>query len=75
MMEIVKERRKRAGMSQFQLSQRSGVPRMKLSLAETGQIELSQKEEEALRRALTEYISAKAREIALLSQEQHAVAG
>lgn len=64
------ERRKKSGMSQFLCAQRSGIPRMRLSLAETGQIALSPKEEAALRQALTEYISAKAHEIALLSQER-----
>jgi hypothetical protein len=48
---------------------------MRLSLAETGQIALSPAEEAALRQVLTEYISDKAQEIALLSQEQHSVAG
>jgi len=69
------ERRKRSGMSQFLCAQRSGISRMRLSLAETGQIELSEQEEEALRKVLNEYISAKAREIVSLSQEQSASAG
>ena len=69
------ERRKKCGMSQFLCAQRSGISRMRLSLAETGQIALSPAEEAALRRVLTEYISDKAQEIALLSQEQHSVAG
>jgi len=69
------ERRKKSGMSQFLCAQRSGISRMRLSLAETGQIRLSPEEEAALRQVLDEYISAKAHEIALLSQEQHSVAG
>jgi hypothetical protein len=43
---------------------------MRLSLAETGQIKLSKQEEEAIRQVINEFISAKAREIASLSQEQ-----
>jgi hypothetical protein len=53
-------------MSQFLCAQRSGSSRMRLSLAETGQIDLSEQEEEAMRRVLNEYISAKAREIVSL---------
>ena len=48
---------------------------MKLSLAETGQLTLSDEEQKALNRALTEYLAAKATEIAQLSKEQHTVAG
>jgi len=57
-------------MSQFLCAQRSGISRMRLSLAETGQNGLSPEEEAALRKTLAEYISDKAHEIALLSQEQ-----
>jgi transcriptional regulator with XRE-family HTH domain len=39
------ERRKKCGMSQFLCAQRSGISRMRLSLAETGQIALSPAEE------------------------------
>jgi transcriptional regulator with XRE-family HTH domain len=69
------ERRKKSGMSQFLCAQRSGISRMRLSLAETGQIALNADEEAALRQVVTEYISAKAQEIALLSQEQHSATG
>jgi transcriptional regulator with XRE-family HTH domain len=71
MMNLI-ERRKKVGMSQFLCAQRSGISRMRLSLAETGQIKLSKQEEEAMSRVLNEYIFAKAREIASLSQEQRA---
>jgi transcriptional regulator with XRE-family HTH domain len=70
----LQERRKRSGMSQFLLAQRSGVPRMRISLAETGQIALTEEEESAVLVALNEYISRKAREIALLSEETRAPA-
>jgi transcriptional regulator with XRE-family HTH domain len=69
MMNLI-ERRKKVGMSQFLCAQRSGISRMRLSLAETGQIKLSKQEEEAIRQVINEFISAKAREIASLSQEQ-----
>jgi hypothetical protein len=62
------ERRKKSGMSQFLLAKSSGVPRMRLSLAETGQITLTGDEAAAVRRALSEFIAKKVREIALLSQ-------
>jgi transcriptional regulator with XRE-family HTH domain len=70
----LQERRKRSGMSQFLLAQRSGVPRMRISLAETDQITLNEEEELAVRAALNEYISRKAREIALLSEETRVTA-
>jgi transcriptional regulator with XRE-family HTH domain len=69
------ERRRKIGMSQFLCSQRAGISRMKLSLAETGQLTLSDEEQKALDRVLTEYLAAKAMEIAQLSKEQQAVAG
>ena len=64
------ERRKRSGMSQFLCAQRSGISRMRLSLAETGQIALSSEEEKALSQTLTNYILEKAQEIALLQECQ-----
>jgi transcriptional regulator with XRE-family HTH domain len=69
------ECRRKSGMSQFLCAQRSGISRMRLSLAETGQIELSADEVATVRQALTKYISDRAQEISLLSQEQHSVAG
>ena len=69
------ERRRKIGITQFVCAQRAGISRMKLSLAETGQLTLSDEEQKALNRALTEYLAAKAMEIAQLSKEQQAVAG
>ena len=57
------ERRKKSGMSQFLCAQRSGVSRMRLSLAETGQVALTAAEESAIDRALNEYIVRRAQEI------------
>jgi transcriptional regulator with XRE-family HTH domain len=44
------ERRKKVGMSQFLCAQRSGISRMRLSLAETGQIELEENPREEQQR-------------------------
>jgi transcriptional regulator with XRE-family HTH domain len=69
------ERRKKSGMSQFLCAQRSGISRMRLSLAETGQVALSAEEEASVRQVISDYIALKSREIALLMQDQqHAVA-
>jgi len=63
------ERRKKSGMSQFLCAQKSGISRMRLSLAETGQIALSPEEEAVVRQVLSEYVALKSREIALLMQD------
>jgi len=47
---------------------------MRLSLAETGQIRLTKPEESALRRAVSEFISIKAREIARLQEQGDRIA-
>lgn len=64
------ERRKKSGMSQFRCAQASGVSRMRLSLAETGQVKLTAAEESAVYRALNDFISGRAREINRLLHEQ-----
>jgi transcriptional regulator with XRE-family HTH domain len=69
MMNLV-ERRKRSGMSQFLCAQRSGISRMRLSLAETGQVVLTAAEQSAIDRALKEYIVCRAQEIKRLLKEQ-----
>ena len=43
-------------MSQFTAARKSGIPRMRLSLAECGQLDLSLDEEAALREVLREAI-------------------
>ena len=45
--------RKAAGMSQIQLAQRAKISRFRLSLAESGAIELPQDEISAIRNAMT----------------------
>ena len=64
------ETRKKSGMSQFLCARSSRISRMRMSLAETGQIILTDAEESAVRRALGDYISGKAREIEVLLREQ-----
>jgi len=60
--------RKRSGMSQFLCAQLAGISRMRLSLAETGQVRLTAVEESAVRRVVREFIAVKTRELALLQQ-------
>jgi transcriptional regulator with XRE-family HTH domain len=48
----LKELRRMADLTQFQLAQRCGVSRMRLSLAECGQLELNANEERAVRKTL-----------------------
>ena len=55
--------RKLAGLTQIELSAKTGVSRMKLSLAECGQAELSESEEAAIRKALLAAIKARAAEL------------
>lgn len=64
------ERRKRSGMSQFACAQASGIPRMKLSLAETGQIALTPTEESTVQSVLSDYIAERARDFRLLQVEE-----
>ena len=69
------ERRKKSGMSQWLCAQKSGISRMRLSLAETGQVELSAEEEASVRKVVSDYIELKSREIDLLMRDQqHAIA-
>jgi transcriptional regulator with XRE-family HTH domain len=48
----IKTLRKMADLTQFELAQRCGVSRMRLSLVECGQLELHSEEELAVRRVL-----------------------
>ncbi|HXM62995.1 MAG TPA: helix-turn-helix transcriptional regulator [Terriglobales bacterium] len=69
-----KDRRRKIGMTQFLLAQASGISRMRLSQAETGQLSLTDNEIAAVHRALSEYLAAKAKEFGiLLSQERQQV--
>ena len=55
-----KQLRELAGFTQFETATKSGVSRMKLSLAECGQIELTQDEGVAVRRVLANAIHKRA---------------
>ncbi len=59
----IKDLRKLADLTQFQLAQRSGVSRMKLSLAECGQLELRSEEETAVRKVLLDHIASRANQL------------
>jgi transcriptional regulator with XRE-family HTH domain len=48
----IKKLRKMADLTQFELAQRCGVSRMRLSLVECGQLKLHSEEELAVRRVL-----------------------
>lgn len=63
------EQRKKIGMSQFLCAQRTGISRMRLSLAETGQVVLTPEEEAVVRRVLSDYITMKSKEITALLQD------
>jgi len=74
MMTELKNLRRMAGLTQYDLAQESGLPRWKISLIESQQLEPSPTEEVALRRALgksLENLASKAAEVGHhLSQER-----
>ena len=59
-MESLLSLREISGLSQFSTARKCGIPRMRLSLAETGQLELSSAEEARIRRVLLRAIEARA---------------
>jgi len=59
----VKELRKMADLTQFELAQQCGISRMKLSLVECQQIELSPEEEAEVRSVLFAAIKTRAAKI------------
>jgi transcriptional regulator with XRE-family HTH domain len=52
----LRELRRMAGLTQWQLAQRCGVSRMRVSLSECGQVELREEERSAIRSVLLEAI-------------------
>jgi transcriptional regulator with XRE-family HTH domain len=62
-MKALREMRDLAGITQFALSQRSGVSRMRLSLAECGEAELDGKELARVRTVLLGAIAARVRQL------------
>ena len=59
----LKELRRMADLTQFELAQRCGVSRMRLSLAECGQLQLRQDEASAVRKVLLGVIESRAAQI------------
>jgi transcriptional regulator with XRE-family HTH domain len=59
-MENLRAMRQLAGLTQISLSRRAGVSRMRLQLAEAGQVSLRAEEEASLRSALREAITKQA---------------
>jgi transcriptional regulator with XRE-family HTH domain len=55
-MTALRKRRERSGLTQYVVSRRAGVSRMRLSLAECGQLQLRPEEEAAVRRVIREGI-------------------
>lgn len=70
-MKALRKLRERAGLTQFGVARKSGVTRMRLSLAESGQLRLSPREEAAVRDAIRQGIEkSTARLQHLLSSKQ-----
>lgn len=59
----LREMRRMAGLTQWELAQRCGVSRMRLSLAECGQVELHPEEETSLRGVLLAVIKNRAAQL------------
>jgi hypothetical protein len=62
-MEKLVSLRELSGLSQFIVARKSGVPRVRLSLAETRQLELSPEEEARIRAVLLRAIEMRSREL------------
>lgn len=70
----LKELRRMADLTQFELAQRCGVSRMRLSLAECGQLELNANEDIALRKTLLGVIEHRAAQLNGVLSHRQAVA-
>jgi transcriptional regulator with XRE-family HTH domain len=70
----LRRRREASGLPQVVVSRRSGVPRVRLSQAELGQIRLRVEEEAKVRRVLQKAIEARAAEFQRLLATAHAEA-
>jgi transcriptional regulator with XRE-family HTH domain len=62
-MEELASLREISGMSQFAVAQKSGIPRVRLSLAETGQLLLRAEERNRVRNVLIRNIEARAAQL------------
>jgi transcriptional regulator with XRE-family HTH domain len=70
----IKELRRMADLTQFQLAQRCGVSRMRLSLAECGHLELNAHENSAVRKTLLGVIEHRAVQLKGVLSGKEAVA-
>jgi transcriptional regulator with XRE-family HTH domain len=70
----LKELRKMAGLTQWELAQRCGVSRMRLSLAECEQVELRPEETIATRKILLERIESRAAQLKGVLSDKAAIA-
>lgn len=52
-----------SGLSQFALAQQTGIPRVRISLSELGQIKLSSEEQGRVRRVLLNAIDTRAKQL------------
>jgi len=59
-MDELKTLRKIAGLTQFQLSRRSGISRLRLSLSECGDLELTEEEKSSLQETLLRVLQERA---------------
>lgn len=62
-MKALRSLREKAGLTQFVVARKSGVPRMRLSLAESGQLRLRPEEDAAIRKAIREGIERQAAQL------------
>jgi len=65
----IKDLRGMADLTQFELAQRCGVSRMRLSLAECGQLKLHPEEVSAVRKILLEAIEGRAAQLKARSRD------
>jgi transcriptional regulator with XRE-family HTH domain len=70
----LRELRRMAGLTQWELAQRCGVSRMRLSLAECGQVELRPEEIVATRQVLLERIESRAAQLKGVLSDKAAIA-
>lgn len=66
--------RETAGASQIRIASLSGIPRMRLSLAENGNAELTEAEIAAVRRAIGDFAAKRAAAIQRVAETARAVA-
>jgi transcriptional regulator with XRE-family HTH domain len=59
----IRRLREAAGASQIRIAKLAGIPRMRLSLAETGDVDLNIKEAAAVRRAIAKFATTSATQL------------